>query len=113
MIHHCVAAGKRVRHYGNREVVLSFTKYLRNDRVCLRLLAVRDGAEAEPVAICSVNLPGVAMNENEIAVKTWYENVGMLGWLTDEGIVSPPLRYAYFANVFIPICALLTQEGRA
>jgi len=113
MIHPCIAEGKRVRHYGNREVVLSFTKYLRNDRICLRLLAVRDGAEAEPVAVCSVNLPGVAMSENEIAVKTWYENVGMLGWLMDASIVSPPLRYAYFAGVFIPICALLMREDKA
>ncbi|HEY3439431.1 MAG TPA: hypothetical protein VGK29_01705 [Paludibaculum sp.] len=112
MIHHCIAEGKKVRLYGHREVVLSFTKYLRNDRICLRLLAIRDGAEAEPLAVCSVNLPGVPMSENEIAVKTWYENVGMLGWLMDEGIVSHPLRYAYFANVFIPICALLIREDK-
>jgi hypothetical protein len=105
-----IAEGKRVRHYGSREVVVSFTRYLRNDRICLRLLAVKDGVEAEPVAVCTVNLPDVAMSENEVAIKTWYENVGMQGWLMDQGLISAPLRYAYFANVFIPICSLLTRE---
>ena len=110
MLCHSIAEGKRVRHYGNREVVLSFTKYLRNERVCLRLMAVKDGAEGEPVAVCTVNLPSVTMNENEVAIKTWYENVGMLGWLMDQGIVSAPQRYDCFANVFIPICSLLVQQ---
>ena len=112
MTYHCIAEGKRVRRYGNHEIVLSFSRYLRNNRICLRLLAVRDGVEAEPVAACSVNLPAVEIMENEIAVKTWYENVGMLGWLMDQGIVSEPLRYAYFAGVFIPICSLMIQEDK-
>jgi len=43
---HCIAEGKRVRLYGKREVVLSFTRYLRNGRICLRLMAVEDGVEA-------------------------------------------------------------------
>lgn len=110
MSSHCIAEGRRVRHYGSREVVLSFTRYLRNDRICLRLMAVRDGAEAEPLAVCTVNLPAVAMRENEVAIKTWYENVGMLGWLLDQRIISEPQRYAYFAGVFIPVCSLLIRE---
>jgi hypothetical protein len=50
------------------------------------------------------------MAENEVAIKTWYENVGMLEWLMDEGVVSKPQRYAYFSGVFIPICCLLTPD---
>lgn len=109
MIAHCTVRGKRVRCYGNTEVVLSYGTYLRNGRTCLRLMGVKDGHETEPVAVCTVNLPQVPMAPDEMAIKTWYENVGMLGWLMDEGIVSAPLRYAYFAGVFIPICSLLIR----
>lgn len=110
MIAHCTVRGKRVRCYGNTEVVLSYCTYLRNGRTCLRLMGVKDGRETEPVAVCTVNLPQVPMAPDEMAIKTWYENVGMLGWLMDEGIVSAPLRYAYFAGVFIPICSLLIRQ---
>jgi len=109
---HCIAEGKRVRLYGKREVVLSFTRYLRNGRICLRLMAVEDGVEAGPVAVCTVNLPHVPMAENEVAIKTWFENVGMLGWLMDQGIISEPQHYACFATVFIPICTLLIREDK-
>lgn len=110
MVVHETVNGKRVRCYGNAEVVLSYTTYPRNSRVCVRLMGVEEGRETEPVAVCTVNLPHCELAPNEVAVKTWYENVGMLGWLMDEGIVSEPLRYACFAGVFIPICSLLLRE---
>ncbi|GEM_PF-6340591 len=110
MLIHCTAEGKRVRHYGHADVVLSFTRYLRNGRICLRLMAVENGVETEPVAVCTVNLPNVPMRADEVAIKTWSENIGMLGWLMDQGVVSEPLHYAYFANVFIPVCSLLIRE---
>ncbi len=110
MLAHTTVNGKRVRCYGRTEVVLSFSRYLRNGRTCLRLMAVEAGRETEAVAVCTVNLPAVPMAENEVAIKTWYENVGMLGWLMDEGVVSEPQRYAFFAGVFIPVCCLLIRD---
>lgn len=109
---HCTATHQRVRCYGHQEVVLSFSRYLRNGRHCLRLISVQDGAETGTCAVCTVNLPHIPMRGDEVAIKTWYENVGMLGWLIDQGIVSHPLHYAYLANVFIPVCALLIQDDR-
>lgn len=110
MLATCTANGKRVRHYGHVPVVLSSTQYPNNRRTCLRLLTVNNGDEPRPRAVCTVNLPSVPMAENEVAIKTWYENVGMLEWLMDEGVVSKPQRYAYFSGVFIPICCLLTPD---
>lgn len=112
MLATCTANGKRVRHYGHTPVVLSFTTYPNNGRTCLRLMNVDDDREAGPRAVCTVNLPSVPMAENEVAIKTWYENVGMLGWLMDEGIVSEPQHYAYFSGVFIPVCCLLTRDDQ-
>jgi hypothetical protein len=111
MTSHYLASGKKIRVYGHKEVVLSFTHYLRNNRTCLRLMTVENGQEVEPVAVCTVNLPNVPMKSNEVAVKTWYENVGMLGWLMEHKIVSEPQRYAYYAGVFIPICTLLVRHA--
>jgi hypothetical protein len=112
MVTLCTATGKRVRHYGHREVVLSFTRYPRNGRICVRLVALDHGVETETCAACTVNLPAIEMADNEIAIKTWHENVGMLDWLIDHGIISAPIRYAFFGSVFIPICELLvTGDG--
>jgi hypothetical protein len=107
MVAHWTASGEKVRPYGHREVALSLSRYAKDGRPCLRLLAVENERETAPCAVCTVDLPNVPMAENEVAIKTWHENVGMLGWLMDQGIVSPPLHYAYFAGVFIPICSLL------
>lgn len=110
MVLHPALHGKRIRCYGSKEVVLSYSTYLRNGRICLRLMGVKEGRETAPVAVCTVNLPQVPMAPDEVAVKTWHENVGMLGWLMEEGIVSEPQRYAFFAGVFIPVCSLLLRQ---
>ncbi|NWF83791.1 MAG: hypothetical protein HXY18_08180 [Bryobacteraceae bacterium] len=94
-------------------VVLSFTEYPNNGRTCLRLKEVEGDREDGVRATCTVNLPLAPMGENEVAIKTWHENVGMLEWLIDEGIVSEPQHYAYFSGVFIPICCLLIRDGRS
>jgi hypothetical protein len=110
MVAHCTASGRRVRPYGHKEVALSFTQYARNGRICLRLMEVENRQEAGPCAVCTVNLPVIPMADNEVAIKTWNENVGMLEWLMDEEIVSAPQHYAYFGGVFIPICNLLIGD---
>jgi hypothetical protein len=75
-------------------------------------VALDHGVETETCAACTVNLPAIEMADNEIAIKTWHENVGMLDWLIDHGIISAPIRYAFFGSVFIPICELLvTGDG--
>lgn len=110
---HAPVPATHSRCYGNSEVTLSFTTYSRNGRTCLRLLPAGAAPDAPPLAVCTVNLPSVPMDPGEVAIKTWHENVGMLGWLIDEGIVSHPLRYLSFAGVFIPVCALLVRPAQA
>lgn len=112
MLAHSTTSGKRVRLYGTTAVALSFSRYKRNGRICLRLVHAEGGHAGEVCASCTVNLAGVAMQEDEVAIKTWHENVGMLGWLMEEGIVSAPLHYASFGGVFIPVCSLLAGEER-
>ena len=109
----CAYPELKVRHYGHRDVVLSVTRYLRNNRICLRLMSTGPSGALEPCAVCTVNLAHIPMRDDEVAIKTWHENIGMLDWLVDQGLVSMPLRYAFFANTFIPICSLLPQQNQA
>lgn len=110
MIADRTASGNRIRAYGHQEVTVSFSRYEKSGRICLILTAVEDLVEAGPVAECTVELPDVELGENEVAIKTWYENISFLEWLMDEGIVSAPLRYVQFAGVYLPVCNLLIQD---
>lgn len=88
MLSPCTVNCQTGRHYGHTLVVLSFTKYAHNGRTCLRLVEVDGDREAQACAACTVNLCSASVGENEVAIQTWHENVGMLEWLIDEGIVS-------------------------
>ena len=112
MTEHCTTSGKRIRSYGRRQVALSITRYARNGRICLRLIEVENGEETGACTACTVNLPGVPLAEDEVAIQTWSKNVGILDWLIEEGIASKPLHYADFGGTFIPICSLLVSDDR-
>ena len=114
MVAQCTATGKRVRHYGNTDVVLSFTRYLRNEPDLPAPVGglMARAAKVHNVAVCTVNLPSLELKDNEVAIKTWSENVGMLGWLMEQGIVSDPLHYAFFRRCLHPRSAALLVTGR-
>jgi hypothetical protein len=52
----------------------------------------------------TVNLNG--LDENEVAIKNYSENEGILDVLVAEGIVKSPHRYVNSGFVKIPICEL-------
>lgn len=53
-------------------------------------------------AICTTQLPGI--EKDEVAIKNWSENEGMLDLLLDEGIVMQPHRWVRSGFVNVPIC---------
>jgi len=46
---------------------------------------------------------------NELAIKNYSENEGVLDWLIEKGIVQQPHRYVTSGFVMIPICNLTTD----
>lgn len=78
-----------------------------NGRIALELIDADVPYRNESVAVCTVNLPNVRMAADEVAIKDYSENEGMLNVLIAHGIVSTPLRYVQSGFVEIPICKLL------
>lgn len=85
------------------ECAVEFCRYMDNDRPAIQLV---DGETWEPIATATVNLPDVEMEEDEVAVKTYSENEGMLEALLEAGVVTELVRFEYSGFVTIPIYKL-------
>lgn len=65
-----------------------------------------DGMEV-PMAVATVNIPMFPPAENEVYIKDYSENEGMLEALEEAGIVKRTGRSVSTGFVSIPICKLL------
>lgn len=92
------------RHY---ECELEVRRYS-NGRPALQL---RDSKDGSPVAVATVNLPGLPIPGDCVAIKDYSENEGMLDALMQQGVVGKPISYVTSGFVRIPICPLLVSEG--
>jgi hypothetical protein len=87
--------------YATYRCYLEFLTYATGNKA-LRLIDSTDGS---PVATCTVNLPD--LKSDEIAIKDYSENQGMLDFLLENNIITSPHRYlesGYITN--IPVCKL-------
>ncbi len=82
-----------------------FQQYM-NGRTAIELIEIESG---EPYAMASVNLDDEELKEDEICIKDYSENEGVLDLLVDAGYVSQPVRFADSGFVVIPICKLLKR----
>ena len=87
------------------DCVVAFAMY-GNKRTAIQLF---DAETHEPIATASVNLINEPMEADEIAIKDYSENEGMLDALVKAGVVSTPLRFVESGWVSIPVCHLLEK----
>lgn len=85
--------------------VLMFNRYVNGDTVSISLV---DAVDREPVAHATVNIPG--LDFDEVAIKDYSENIGMLEALLNAGVIETPHREVNFGFVIIPI-ARLSEEA--
>jgi hypothetical protein len=88
--------------YKDWGVYLSWNRYT-NKRLRLALLDVEDDC---PVAIATVNIPEEDLAPNEIIVKNYSENEGMLQFLQKNGIVRGVKRHVSSGWVSCPVVEL-------
>jgi hypothetical protein len=74
------------------------------DRIALPLYAVEDGS---PVVVATVNLRELALATDEVLIKDYSENAGMLALLVEAGVVGPPLRKVQSGYVTLYVCQCL------
>lgn len=87
---------------------LEVHQYQVGDRLALRLVDATTGA---PVAIATLNNPAIDLAPDELLIKDYSENEGMLDTLLAAGLVHPPHRYAMSAYAQVPVVRL-TMEAR-
>jgi hypothetical protein len=78
--------------------------YGHSERIALSLYDLTDG---EPVATASVNLPEIVLGPDEVIIKDYSENEGMLDTLILAGVISLPLRVIQLQYVEVYVCACL------
>lgn len=84
------------------EVLVKKGKYS-NGRTALELIDTEDGI---PYATASVNLSDVLLEENEIFIKDYAENEGILNFLVQNNIVKRTEKGVQSGFVWIPVCIL-------
>ncbi len=87
------------------EVYLSFGAY-RNGRTSIELLDANDGC---PVMVATVNIDDVTLSGNEIIIKDYSENEGVLDFLVQNKITSRPKRWISTGWITCPVVDLLVK----
>jgi hypothetical protein len=78
----------RIRHYNN-------------DRIVLQLVDEKTGSS---IATATVNIPDAILDMDEVCIKDYSENTGMLACLVEAGIVTDTGKRIQSGFVTIPIC---------
>jgi len=86
-------------------------QYNNNGRTALELVAAEDDMEqdiwkGEPIATATVNLSDTPLASDEVIVKDYSENEGMLDTLLKAGVVELTGRTVSTGFVTCPVCVL-------
>lgn len=90
--------------YNNQKVRCFLSKY--NEPTNNAIIMVND--KDEQVAVCSTNLD-LELSKNEVFIKNYSENTGMLNFLIKNGVVKAPKKCVNSGFAMIPICELITD----
>lgn len=90
--------------------IVQFAKYADGDRTAIELVVVdTDGTPIEPMARATVNLPGCPLAKNEVFIKNYSENEGIIDILHAAGVISKSIRQTPSGWVQVDVCTLLVN----
>ena len=90
---------------GEYQLMAQFAKY-KNNQVAIKLFDLSDGM---PYATATLCVEDNLLKEDEVAIKDYSENEGILQSLIDAKIVEEPHAFIQSNFVKIPICKLVNQ----
>lgn len=80
------------------EVFLKESKYRNNGRRAIQIIDAEDGC---PFMMATVNVPEADIDENEVIIKNYSENEGVLQFLIENGLVRGVKR---MIDRGMPVC---------
>lgn len=83
-------------------------KYYSNGRTALELV---DYEDHQSIAVITVNLPNENLQSDEILIKDWSENEGMIGVLQKVNIIGPVIESVKTGFVTAKKCKLLIKQS--
>jgi hypothetical protein len=89
------------------ELIVSIGEYADNGRPAIELFDVIEGS---PYAVASVNLPHIHLEENEVLIKDYSENEGVMNFLLKNNIVTNTGKIVCHGYVVLNVCLLNPQE---
>ena len=82
-----------------------------NGRTCLTYVSYdEDMGMSEQQCVASINMPDIELADDEICIKLYSENEGILDMMITANHVSKPLVWVEQGFVKIPICKLLIKN---
>jgi hypothetical protein len=91
--------------YGDFNLSLQFATYT-NGQTAIKLIDTEDGC---PFATATVSVDDQLL-EDEVAIKNYSENEGILDSLINAGIIEKPHEFINSGFVTIPVCKLLISK---
>jgi len=69
-------------------------------------ILLQDYKTFDQLAVGSVNLPDFNIDNDSVAIKNYSENIGMLDFLIDYGVIEEPFMYIEQGWAKFPVCKL-------
>lgn len=92
--------------YNNEKLKVAFSRYQSDDSIAMFLME-KHGQMYTKVTVC---IPGTKLDKNnEVIIKTWTENEGLLKVLIDSGIVEDTGKKIPTGYVEATLCRLLKK----
>jgi len=92
-----------VLYHHKYTVNLEFGQY-KNGRVAIECVDAIDG---DPICVATVNIPDEHIEDDEVIIKNWSENEGILDELIKANIIGPSIRTIQTGFVVANVCKLL------
>ena len=81
-------------------------EHYNNGRTCIQLYT----EQGEPMATATVNVPCFSLAPDEVLVKDYAENTGILECLSEAGVILPTGKTLQVGQAVVHVCKLPTTK---